>query len=99
MKINQLYYFKTVAELGKISLAAKKLYVSPPALSIAISNLERDLGVRLFERSNNRILLNEQGRAYLEFVNQILDDLEEAKQTVVNMTPESERITDSVDAQ
>ena len=99
MKINQLYYFKTVAELGKISLAAKKLYVSPPALSIAISNLERDLGVRLFERSNNRILLNEQGRVYLEFVNQILDDLEKAKQTVINMTPESERITDFIDAQ
>ena len=99
MKFNQLYYFKTVAEMGKISLAAKKLYVSPPALSIAISNLEKDLGVRLFDRSNNKIILNEQGRTYLQYVNQILRDLDNAKETVVNMTPESERITESVDEQ
>ena len=97
MKFNQLYYFKTVAETGKISLAAKKLYVSPPALSIAISNLEKDLGVRLFDRSNNKIILNEQGRTYLQYVDQILKDLDNAKETVVNMTPESERITESVD--
>lgn len=97
MKYNQLYYFKTVAEMGKISLAAKKLYVSPPALSIAISNLEKDLGVRLFDRSNNKIVLNEQGRIYLQYVNQILNDLDHANEVIVNMTPESERITDFVD--
>ena len=95
MKFNQLYYFKTVAEMGKISLAAKKLYVSPPALSIAISNLENDLGVQLFDRSNNKIILNEQGRTYLAHVNKIFDDLDLAKETVVNMTPESERLTNT----
>ena len=86
MKLTQLLYFKTVAEMGKVSLAAKKLYVSPPALSIAISNLEKELGVALFDRSNNRVVLNEQGRAYLLHVNQILNDLDQAKLEVQRMS-------------
>ena len=80
MKLTQLQYFKTVAETGKISLAAKKLYVSAPALSIAIANLENELGVKLFDRTNNRIELNEQGKVYLGYVNQILSDLNVANQ-------------------
>ena len=80
MKLTQLQYFKAVAETGKISLAAKKLYVSAPALSIAIANLENELGVKLFARTNNRIELNEQGKVYLGYVNQILSDLNVANQ-------------------
>ena len=80
MKLTQLQYFKAVAETGKISLAAKKLYVSAPALSIAIANLENELGVKLFDRTNNRIELNEQGKVYLGYVNQILSDLNVANQ-------------------
>lgn len=85
MKLTQLQYFKTVAETGKISLAAKKLYVSAPALSIAIANLEKELGVQLFDRSNNRIVLNEQGKIYLRHVNQILGDLTHAKEEVQSL--------------
>lgn len=85
MKLSQLLYFKTVAETGKISLAAKKLFVTAPALSIAIANLEKELGVKLFDRGNNRIVLNEQGKAYLRHVNQILGDLNNAKEEIRNM--------------
>ena len=85
MKMAQLLYFKTVAEAGKISIAARKLYVTAPAVSIAIGNLEKELGVQLFERTNNRIVLNEYGKAYLKYVNQVFDELTEAKQTVMDM--------------
>lgn len=94
MKLNQLLYFKTVAETGKISVAAKKLFVTAPALSIAIGNLEKELGVKLFERANNRIVLNEQGKVYLELINKILEDLALANEKVRAMTPESDRIYD-----
>lgn len=90
MKLTQLLYFKTVAETGKISLAAKKLYVSAPALSIAIANLEKELGVQLFDRANNRIALNEQGRTYLRHVNQILEDLSQANKEIQGMNPDAE---------
>lgn len=85
MKMTQLLYFKTVAEAGKISAAAKKLYVTAPAVSIAIANLEKELGVELFTRCSNRVVLNEQGRTYLQYVNQIFDELDTAKKTVRGM--------------
>ena len=44
MELLQLKYFKTVAETQKISAAAQALFVSAPALSTAISRLEKELG-------------------------------------------------------
>ncbi len=79
MELLQLKYFKTVAETGKISDAAKALFLSAPALSTSISRLEKELGTPLFERTNNRILLNCRGRIFLRYVNQIFSDLENAK--------------------
>lgn len=76
MELLQLKYFKTVAETGKISEAAKALFVSAPALSTSISRLEKELNMPLFTRTNNRILLNRQGRIFLRYVNQIFSDLQ-----------------------
>lgn len=98
MKLTQLLYFKTVAEVGKISLAAKKLFVSAPALSIAIANLEKELGVQLFDRTNNRVVLNDQGRAYLRHVNKILNDLDQAKLELQSMTPDGNASVDDADS-
>lgn len=79
MELLQLKYFKTVAEMGKISDAAQALFISAPALSTSISRLEKELGVRLFDRTNNRIILNQQGHILLRYVNQILSNLDCAK--------------------
>lgn len=51
----------TFQECGTLSAAAEKLYVSQPSLSAAMKRLEKELGVTLFERSKNRIELNEVG--------------------------------------
>ena len=79
MELIQLKYFKTVAEIGKISDAAQSLFISAPALSTSISRLEKELGMPLFDRTNNRILLNRQGQIFLRYVNQIFSNLECAK--------------------
>lgn len=80
MELQQLKYFKTVADIGKISEAAESLFVSAPALSTSISRLEKELGMRLFDRTNNRIILNAQGQIFLKHVNQVFASLESAKQ-------------------
>lgn len=80
MELQQLKYFKAAADIGKISEAAESLFVSAPALSTSISRLEKELGFPLFDRTNNRILLNTQGQIFLKHVNQIFDSLESAKQ-------------------
>ena len=95
MKMTQLLYFKTVAESGKISSAARKLYVTAPAVSIAIANLEKELGVELFDRSSNRVTLNEQGKIYFEFVNRMFSDLDQAKKAVQAMATTESTLTDS----
>ena len=79
MELQQLKYFKTVAETEKISDAAKALFISSPALSTSISRLEKELGMRLFDRTNNRIVLNRQGQIFLRYVNQVFSDLDSAK--------------------
>ena len=82
MELQQLKYFKTVAEVGKISAAAEQLFISAPALSASISRLEKELGMPLFTRTNNRILLNAQGKIFLEYVEQVFSTLEVAKETL-----------------
>lgn len=79
MELQQLKYFKTVAEVGKISAAAEDLFISPPALSNAIARLEKELGMPLFRRTNNSIQLNRQGEIFLRYVNQVFSTLECAR--------------------
>lgn len=79
MELQQLKYFKTVAEIGKISEAAEALFISAPALSTSVSRLEKELGVQLFNRTNNRIALNAQGEIFLRHTNHIFKTLESAK--------------------
>lgn len=80
MELQQLKYFKTVAQIGKISEAAEALFVSAPALSTSISRLEKELGMPLFDRTSNRITLNAQGQIFLKYVNQVFASLDSAKQ-------------------
>lgn len=78
MELQQLKYFKTVADIGKISEAAEALLISAPALSTSISRLEKELGFRLFDRTNNRIILNAQGKILLKYANQIFSTIDDA---------------------
>lgn len=50
MNLNQLYYFKTLAELEHYTKAAEKLNISQPTLSHSISSMEKELGANLFEK-------------------------------------------------
>ena len=83
MELLQLKYFKTVAEIGKISAAAEALYISAPALSTSISRLEKELGVQLFDRYAKRIALNAQGELFLRYVNQMFDALQCGKKELM----------------
>lgn len=79
MELLQLKYFKAVAEIGKISAAAESLFISAPALSTSIARLEKELGMKLFDRTNNHIELNKQGQIFLRYVNQIFTTLDYAR--------------------
>ncbi len=68
MELLQLRYFAALARNGHLGNTAKDLLISPPSLSMTIAKLEDELGVKLFDRVNRRIYLNEKGKLFLEKV-------------------------------
>ena len=61
MTLQQLKYAICIAEEGKINLAAKKLFISQPSLTQAIRELEDDLGITIFTRTNRGVVLTAEG--------------------------------------
>ena len=81
-RLAALEAFVKVAEVRSFSEAALRLQTSKSGVSRHISALEADLGARLFHRTTRTLTLTEAGRAYLERVKRILDDLAEADESV-----------------
>lgn len=50
MNLAHLYYFRKLVELGSYSMAAKELYIAQPTLSLAISNIEKELSTVLVKK-------------------------------------------------
>ncbi len=67
-----------MAEVLHYTKAANQLYISQPSLSYAISELEKELGVPLFERKGNRTCMTRYGESFLPYVKQIFATLDEA---------------------
>lgn len=64
MNIQQLKYVTAVANNGSFREAAKKLFVSQPSLSAAIKELENELSINLFTRTNRGAYLTEEGQIF-----------------------------------
>ena len=67
MNITQIKYVLQIAASSSMREAATKLYVSQPALSASISELEEELGILIFERTNKGITLTDEGREFLSY--------------------------------
>ena len=78
ISLRQLRAFVAVAQSGSMTRAAQRLHISNSALSMLISSLEADLGLRLFERTTRQLSLSEAGRELLPAVEQVFDRLDNA---------------------
>ena len=76
MNFQQCRYVQTIAETGSFSKAAKKLFLTQPNLSASIRDLEEELGVQLFERSNIGAKLTDDGHDFLKYAKRILGELD-----------------------
>ena len=72
MTLQQLRYAATVAETGTISGAAKALFISQPSLTAAIQELEREMGITIFLRTNRGVVLSREGDEFLGYARQVL---------------------------
>ena len=78
MTLQQLKCLLVMAEVLHYTKAANQLYISQPSLSYAISELEKELGVPLFERKGNRTCMTKYGESFLPYVRKIFGTLDEA---------------------
>jgi LysR family transcriptional regulator, carnitine catabolism transcriptional activator len=82
MDSRKLAHFVAVAEHGGFTAAAKATFVSQPALSLAVKDLEAELGAQLFARIGHRVLLTSAGSALLGPAHQVLRDIETGRAAV-----------------
>ena len=76
MNLTHLEQFCVIARCENMAEASEILHVSQPALSYSLSKLEDELGVKLFDRTRHRIVLNDAGRDALEYASEIIGSVE-----------------------
>ena len=91
--LRQLQVFRAIATLGQVQLAARQLYLSQPATSMALSELEKHLSSQLFDRTGNRLILNSEGKRLLPLACELLDRSEEISRLFNNSDHHSGKVT------
>lgn len=73
MTLAQLKYMITIADTGSMNEAAKALYISQPSLSQTVKELEEEIGVEIFRRSNRGVSVTQEGREFLGYARQVVE--------------------------
>ncbi len=76
MTLLQMKYFIAVCENGSLTAAARSLFVTQPALSTAINQLEKEFNLKLFERKNHGLVLTPDGEFFYDKAKQLLNQFE-----------------------
>lgn len=97
MNMNQLKYVLASAGSSSIREASTKLFVSQPALSASIRELEEELGILIFDRTNKGISLTDEGREFLSYAKKAVGQYEVLEERYLSKDSDKERF--SVSAQ
>ena len=73
MTLQQLRYALTIAGCGSMNEAAKRLFLSQPSLSETVKELEQEIGLQIFMRSNRGIIITPEGEEFLGYARQVID--------------------------
>lgn len=93
MNINQMKYVLTVASSSSIREAATKLYMSQPALSSSIRELEEELGIVIFARNNKGIVVTDAGREFITYAKKAVGQFEIAEERYLSSKKDKERFS------
>ena len=92
MTLLQLQYFTVLSETLHYTRASEKLHISQPSLSYAIGELEKELGVKLFQKENRKVALTAYGQQFLSYVEKSLALLSEGEQVIRQMAENAPQI-------
>ncbi|NLJ45314.1 MAG: LysR family transcriptional regulator [Treponema sp.] len=93
MTLQQLRYFQVLAKIEHYTKASQDLCITQPSLSYAMSELEKELDVQLFDRHGKKITLSAQGRTFLKYVDGSLALLDDGIKAVRLSGPVHGRVT------
>lgn len=93
MELLQLRYFQKVAELESITKAAKFYMIPQPSMSQTITRLEKELKVKLFDRRNGKLFLNDNGRLFYQHVQAAIREMDNG---IAALTSASEDVSGTV---
>lgn len=89
MTLQQLRYAVTVAQKGTISEAAKELFISQPSLTNAIKELENEMHITIFHRTNKGIVISNKGDEFLGYARQVLEQSSLLEEKFLNIKKQS----------
>lgn len=93
MTLQQLKYAIEIAKWGSINIAAKKLFITQPSLSNAIRELENEMNILIFERTNRGINLTVDGAEFLGYARQIIEQTELLEKRYFNAKPSTQHFS------
>ncbi|MBO0475411.1 hypothetical protein IGL98_002552 [Enterococcus sp. DIV0840] len=76
MRIKQLDYIVKIVELGSVNEAAKRLFITQPSLSTAVKELEQEMNIQIFQRTQKGMVLTTEGTEFLSYARQILEQVD-----------------------
>jgi len=89
MTLQQLKYVIAVAETKNISKAAEKVFISQPSLTSAIHQLEEEMGVQIFSRTNKGVEISKEGEEFLAYARQVIEQTNLLEERFVGKKHES----------
>lgn len=93
MTLQQLKYIVTVAETGNITEAARRLFISQPSLTNAIRELETEMQITIFIRTNKGVMISNEGDEFLSYARQILEQANLLEEKFKNIDKQSPRFS------
>jgi DNA-binding transcriptional LysR family regulator len=93
MTLQQLKYVVNVADKGTISEAAKTLFIAQPSLTNAIKELENEMQITLFNRTNKGIVVSAEGDEFLSYARQVLEQASLLEEKFLNVKKQRPRFS------
>lgn len=93
MTLTQLRYVIVIANAGSMNEAARNLFISQPSLSSTVKDLEEEIGVELFRRSNRGIFVTPEGEEFLGYARQVVEQYELMESKYISKKPSKKKFS------